>query len=171
MQNVLFLSPQILAHRCEPLGEERCQEVALWGLVRLVWIMWLMQDGSCYTSLSRQVKVPAAEVSEPSAGPSPLLILSRLQMMLLFEHLVDSPGVSTAQVLPVEKMMQAWSQGGAVYVGSAEHLLVTSDVLAIICVRTCVWLGRIMSQSQVTIPHHLLSGPLIINMLGSRKIH
>lgn len=40
---------------------------------------------------------------EQSAVPSLLLILSKFQKILSFEPLVDCSGVSTVQVLPVEK--------------------------------------------------------------------
>lgn len=58
--------------------------------------------GLGYTSLWRKVGVPVSEVGEHSAGPSLLLIFSKLQMILSFEHLVDCPGVSTVQLLPVD---------------------------------------------------------------------
>lgn len=67
LQNVLFLSPQMIGyhvflkpHHWEPLGEEHCQEVAVWGPVGLVWILWL---GTGY--------VLATLLSRGSQGPGP----------------------------------------------------------------------------------------------------
>lgn len=79
------------------------QEAALWDLVRLGWVLWLRQDGSWLHFSLRLVRVPVSEVGERSAGPSLLPILGKLQTMLSFEHLVDSPGVSTVRLLPVAK--------------------------------------------------------------------
>lgn len=75
--------------------------------------------GPGYTPLSRQVRVPVSEVGKHSAGPSLLLTLSKLQMMLSLERLLGglSRSEHSADTFSGEDTVQVWSQGGAVDVG------------------------------------------------------